>query len=254
MIERKFIETNIRDLEIIDYIKKQIPNSGYSRTEIEKTPLGMRVVIFTSKPGLVVGRKGVNIVKIQKYLQDIFKLKNPQVEVQEVETPDLDAQINAESIASYLEKMGVSRFKAIGHKHLTKIMEAGAIGVEILIGGKVPGSRAKTWRFYAGYLPKCGSVSNEVQEAKVQAMTRPGTVGVTVRILRPGVRLPDEVIFKDLEKDKQEKVEEFKEEAPEKKEEPKKEEKKEKRKVKGKKKGIEEVKKAVENLKEESKK
>jgi len=217
MIERKFIEANIRDLGIVEYVRTQIPHAGFSRVEIEKTPLGMKVVIFSSKPGLVVGRKGANIARMQKHLQDVFKLKNPQVEVQEVESPDLDAQINAESIASYLEKMGVARFKAIGHKHLTKIMDAGAIGVEIIIGGKIPGSRAKTWRFYAGYLPKCGSVSDDIQEGYVQSMTKPGTVGVTVRILKPGVRLPDKVIFNEIPKNIEEKKEEPKKEEQQKK-------------------------------------
>ena len=121
MIERKFIEANIRDLGIVEYVRTQIPHAGFSRVEIEKTPLGMKVVIFSSKPGLVVGRKGANIARMQKHLQDVFKLKNPQVEVQEVESPDLDAQINAESIASYLEKMVVERRK----KNLKKGREAG---------------------------------------------------------------------------------------------------------------------------------
>ena len=108
-------------------------------------------------------------------------MKNPQVEVQEVENPDLDAQIIAESIGSLLERMGVSRFKAIGHKHLARIMNAGATGAEILLSGKIPGKRARNWRFYAGYLPKCGAVSDtEVDEGYFSAKTKPGIARKTI--------------------------------------------------------------------------
>ena len=82
-----------------------------------------------------------------KELKERFKLENPQIELLEAENAMADASIVAEGIANSLERFGTARFKGIGHKAMTDIMSAGARGVEILISGKVPSSRAKTWRF-----------------------------------------------------------------------------------------------------------
>ena len=196
MIERTFIVDKIRDLKIKDFLEKELGRSGYSKVDLVKTPLGMKVLIHSSKPGLIVGRKGANIKRIQAVLKDEFDLDNPKVEIEEVIVPELDAKIMAEQIASYLERLGVTRFKAIGHRNVERIMRAGALGAEIIIAGKVPGKRATSWRFYKGYLPKCGDISDtKVEEAYTKAMTKPGIVGVTVRILPPGVKMPDNIIF-----------------------------------------------------------
>ena len=77
----------------------------------------------------------------------------------EVEQVNLDANIVAERIASTLERFGAGRFKGIGHKVMEDVMNAGALGIEVLISGKVPSTRAKRWRFYTGYLKKCGDTA-----------------------------------------------------------------------------------------------
>ena len=89
-------------------------------------------------------------------MKDIFNLENPQVEISEVEIPDLDANIVAERIVNSLERYGHQRFKGIGHKAMEDVMRAGALGIEILISGKIPSDRSKSWRFYQGYLKKSG--------------------------------------------------------------------------------------------------
>jgi small subunit ribosomal protein S3 len=84
-------------------------------------------------------------------------------------------------------------------------MNAGALGIEIIISGKIPSSRAKSWRFYAGYLKKCGDISLEgVNKANAQAKLKTGVVGVKVRIMPPGTKLPDKV---ELIKEKENKPE-----------------------------------------------
>ena len=100
----------------------------------------------------------------------------------------------AESIANSLERFGTARFKGIGHKAMTDIMNAGARGVEILISGKVPSSRAKTWRFYLGYLKKSGDVAvSGVDNAYASAKLKTGIVGVQVKIMPSSTKLPDDV-------------------------------------------------------------
>ena len=194
MIERKFIKSKLNSQRVEEFISKSLENVGYSHTKILNTPLGERVIIFASRPGLVVGRKGENIKKLTSALKKKFKLENPQIEINEVDKPNLDAQIVAERIASTRERFGLNRFKGIGHRTLSDVMSAGALGVEITISGKVPSQRAKTWRFYDGYLKKCGDIAIEgMLHANAQAQMKRGTVGITVSILPPWVRLPDDL-------------------------------------------------------------
>jgi small subunit ribosomal protein S3 len=152
-------------------------------------------VLSASRPGLVVGRAGSNIQKLTKDLKEHFQLENPQIEIEEVTTPDLDANIIAERIINSLERFGSARFKGIGHKSMQDVMNTGqAMGVEIKISGKVPSTRAKSWRFYMGYLKKCGDIAIEgVLVSKKAAILKTGVIGVQVRILPSSVILPDHV-------------------------------------------------------------
>lgn len=197
MIERKFVAEQLKEFQIQEFVTNTLNNVGHSHTKVQRTPLGEKIVIYASRPGLVVGRKGENIKKLTATLKKKFKLENPQIEISEVEKMFLDAQIVAEVIASTLERFGPQRFKGVGHKMMSDIMNAGALGVEILISGKIPGSRAKTWRFYQGYLKKCGDIALGVSSACTSAKLKSGNVGIKVKIMPPDLILPDKI---DLEK------------------------------------------------------
>lgn len=200
MIERKFVQERFKEYQIQDYIAKTLKNVGHSHTKLVRTPLGEKIVIFASRPGLVVGRKGENIKKLTATLKKKFNLENPQIEISEVEQPLLDAQIVAERIASTLERFGIQKFKAIGHKTMSDVMNTGALGIEIIISGKVPSARAKSWRFYSGYLKKSGSIAlTGMKTANASAQLKSGTVGVKVKILPPDVKLPDDIELKQEE-------------------------------------------------------
>jgi len=213
MIERKFISQKIKEYQIQEYIEQNLKNVGHSHTKMVKTPLGEKIVLYASRPGLIVGRKGQNIKELTKTLKKRFGLENPQVEVSEVEEINLDSNIVAERITDALERFGAQKFKAIGHKTMEGVMGAGALGIEIIISGKIPSSRAKSWRFYSGYLKKCGDISIVgVDKTHAQAKLKTGIIGVKVSIMPPGTELPDKV---ELIKEKEEKIEEVKEESKE---------------------------------------
>ena len=222
MIERKFVAQKVKEFQIEEYITQSLKNVGHSHTKMVKTPLGEKIIIFTSRPGLIVGRKGQNIKQLTKTLKKRFELENPQIEISEVENPSLDAQIVAEKIVDALEKFGSEKFKAIGHKIMTEVMRSGALGIEIIVSGKVPSARAKSWRFYNGYLKKCGDIALSVRKADVQAQLKTGIIGVKVSIMPPDIKLPDDI---QLVESKEVKVEEIKNQQAEEslKEEPKKE-------------------------------
>jgi small subunit ribosomal protein S3 len=200
MIEKKFVNQKIKEFQIEEFISQSLKNVGHSYTKLQRTPLGEKIIIYASRPGLIVGRKGESIKNLTIQLKEKFKLDNPQIEIQEVENINLDAQIVAEKIASTLERFGTSKFKGIGHKVMESVMDAGALGIEVLISGKIPGARAKRWRFYTGYLKKCGDFAiTGVKVAYVDAQLKTGTIGVQVRIMPPDLILPDNIKIKTKE-------------------------------------------------------
>lgn len=198
MIEKKFVEQKIKEFQIQEFISNTLKNVGHSHTKLQRTPLGEKIIISASRPGLIVGRKGESIKNLTTKLKEEFKLENPQIEIKEVENINLDAQIVAERIASTLERFGSNKFKGVGHKVMDDVMNSGALGIEILITGKIPGSRAKRWRFYQGYLKKCGDVAIDgVRTAYVDARLKTGIIGIQVRIMPPDIMLPDKVSMKE---------------------------------------------------------
>jgi len=203
MIEKEIIAKSMKEYTIQEYIAKILPKACYSKIELKKTPLGEKIVVHTARPGLVVGKKGANIQKITETLKNKFKMENPQVEITEIENPNLDSRSVAERILSSFERFGPKRFKSIGYSALQNIMDAGAIGAEIIISGRgVPAKRTKTWRFYAGHLKKSGDISqNYTKKSLVVAELKSGAIGIKVHILTPDVKLPDDIKLRDEEKE-----------------------------------------------------
>src|SRR3989344_8368062 len=192
MIERKSVSQKIKEFQIQEHISTELMNVGHSHTKLQRTPLGEKIIIYASRPGLIVGKKGQNIKKLTEDLKNKFGLENPQIEISEVENINIDAQIVAERIAASLERFGSMRFKGIAHKMMAEIMNSDALGVEIVISGKVPSTRARSWRFYQGYLKKCGDVAlTGVNRAKTFAKLKSGIIGVKISIMPPTTVLPD---------------------------------------------------------------
>lgn len=196
MIERKFVAQKQKEFQIQEYITETFDKVGHSHTKMKRTPLGEKIVIHASRPGLIVGKRGSNIKALTKVLKKRFHLENPQIEIVEVKDIHTDPQIVAEKIASSLQRFGSQRFKGIMHKAMEDTIRSGALGIEILISGKIPSSRAKTWRVVNGYLKKCGDVAIEgVLKAYSSAKLKTGVVGIQVRIMPPDIRLPDDIRY-----------------------------------------------------------
>lgn len=214
MIERDFINQKTKEYYIKDYVENRLRGAEISSIKLKKIPLGEKIIITTSRPSLIVGSKGANIRSLTKELRRKFKLDNPQIEIVEVKNIFLDANVVASRIASSLERFGSARFKGVGHKSMDNVLKAGALGVEILMSGKIPGARAKRWRFYQGYLKKCGDISmNGVKTAYASALLKTGIIGIQVRIMPPNLVLPDHVeVFEEIQQFEESKDLEGKEE------------------------------------------
>ena len=194
MEAKKFVNFKKEEFSVKEYIKDELGKGKISNVTIEYTPVGEKIVIATSKPGLIIGRRGEKIDMLTRTLKRKFKLDNPHIEIREVKDSRLDAQLVADEIALLLERRGSLKFKVIAYRMLQDIMRAGALGVEITLAGKLPSDRAKSWRFAEGYLKKTGEPSKVVNRAQAQGTTLSGVVGISVSILQPEAHIHDRII------------------------------------------------------------
>jgi len=196
VIERKFVEEGLNRSKLNAYLRQKLKKAGYVGAKIQKTPVMTRLAIRVERPGLVIGRKGATIRELTSTIEKKFGLDNVQIKVDEVPVPEINSAIMARRIASSLEK-GMN-FRRILHWSLEKIMKAGAIGAEIVVSGKLvgKGGKARTERVSDGYLKKAGEPAKLVDVAHTQAIKKAGIIGVTVKIVPPGVVFPDKVDIK----------------------------------------------------------
>jgi len=197
MEAKKFVDFKKEEFGVKEYVKTELGKGRISNVSIEYTPVGEKIIISTSKPGLVIGRHGEKVDILTKVLKKRFKLDNPHIEIKEIMEPKLDAQLVADEIALLLERRGSLKFKVIAYRMLQDIMKAGALGTEIVLAGKLPSERAKSWRFAQGYLKKTGEPSKVVNRAQSQAQTMAGVIGISVSILQPNAHIHDRIIVDD---------------------------------------------------------
>jgi len=189
-VYKYFVRENMKKTEIDSFLAGELKKAGYSKVEMTKTPLGMRIVIYAAKPGMVIGRRGQSIRDLTQVFEQTFGMENPQVSVAAIEAPDLDPMVVASQVASALQR-GI-HFRRSAYWALQRVMGAGALGVEITIRGKLTTERARYERFRDGYLPSVGDpVLKQVRRAVVDIQLKQGLFGVAVRILPPGARFPD---------------------------------------------------------------
>jgi len=197
MEEKKFVKFKEEELGIKEYIKRSLGKGRISDVFIEYTPVGEKIIVVTNRPGLVIGRKGERIGELTSTLKKRFSLDNPHIEIRDIVNSDLDAQLVADFIALNLERRGALKFKLIAYRTLGNIMTAGALGVEIVLSGKLPSDRARSWRFAQGYLKKTGEPAKVVNRAMAQAKTQKGVVGIKVSILPPDAKIHDQIIVNE---------------------------------------------------------
>ena len=194
--ELEFIEEGLQRSQINEFFADELARAGYGGMEVAHTPMGTQIVLEAEKPGMVIGKGGKNIRKITTELEDRFDLEDPQIDVQEVEEPDLNAQIVADRLANALERGWY--FRKAGHTTIDRIMEAGAKGAEIVLSGKVTGARSRVEKFNRGYIKHNGEPAEEIVDAgQAVAVMKLGTIGVNVKIIPPNAELPDDFTIED---------------------------------------------------------
>ena len=182
MKEKQFIQKGARKVRLDEFLEEELEGAGYSHSDIVRTPTSTKVVIHAQRPGLVIGRGGSRINELTEDMEEAFDLENPQIEVNEIEDADANAEVVAKSIADWLQKGGHA--KRVGYTYIRRMKEAGVIGAEVEITGKLSGNRGRTEKFSFGYVKRCGNTSKKnVSKAYELARTKPGAIGVKVRIM-----------------------------------------------------------------------
>jgi small subunit ribosomal protein S3 len=191
-VVKHFVTEAVKKTEIDEFLRNEFEKAGYGGVDIAKTPLGTHIVVYAMRPGLIIGRGGETIKELATLLEQKFQLPNPQISVAEMEFPELNAYVIGSRVTSAL-KRGV-HFRRAGFWALQQAMEAGAMGVEIIISGKLRTQRARYEKFRAGYLPKSGEPPLKyLRKAELHVQLKPGIFGIKVRIMPPDAIFPDRV-------------------------------------------------------------
>jgi small subunit ribosomal protein S3 len=188
-IEKMFVKEGVKEMEMEKFLGEKFKRADYSRTEIQRTPMGTRIIVYANKPGLVIGRGGRKIDEITEEIKTKFGFENPLIDVREVDQPFLDAKIVAQRIVRDLEK-GLN-YKRVCNFYLDKVMEAGAIGIQIIAAGKLTGSeRSRFQKFKKGFIAYSGDYAEKlVDKSYAQALLKAGIIGVKVKIM---IEAPEE--------------------------------------------------------------
>ena len=194
MEEKKFVGVRKDEYNIRQFVKRMFGKGKVSRVRIEYTPVGERILVSTHKPGWIIGKRGEKINELTEILKKRFKMENPHVDIDEIMHPEFDSQLIADEIALTLERFGAMKYKATSYRVLGKIKNAGALGAELRVSGKLPSDRARVWRFHFGYLKKTGDAAKVVDRAESVAQTKQGIVGIKVAILAPGIKMCDQIV------------------------------------------------------------
>ncbi len=175
------------DLLIKEFLTKRLKNAGIEKIEIERIGELLRIIIRTSKPGLVIGKGGVDVENLKKEIENKFLKKKGNLEIQvfEVSSVYLSAQIVLESIISDLEKR--IPFRRVVKRAIEQVKKAGAKGVKIVVKGRLDGVEiARSERFIWGKMP-LHTLRADIDYASGTAFTIHGTIGVKVWIYKGDV-------------------------------------------------------------------
>ncbi|HEX3409764.1 MAG TPA: 30S ribosomal protein S3 [Candidatus Binataceae bacterium] len=170
------------DLKLRDFIKKRLYHAGISRIEIERMANKAKINIFTARPGIVIGKKGVEIDKLKTDIQRMMKGKDAFINIHEVRRPDLDPQLVAENIALQLERRVA--FRRAMKEAVLRAMRMGALGVKVHVAGRLGGTEIARSEWYREGRVPLQTLRADVAYGFAEARTTYGVIGVKVWIFR----------------------------------------------------------------------
>lgn len=177
----KYVDHLQEDIAIREMIKNESENAGVSKIEIERFPGKVKVILHTSKPGVLIGRKGANVKVLRKKLEELVG-KTIDVDIKEIETPDLDAFLVAENIARQIE--GRISYSRAMNRTIQRTMREGAEGIRVEVAGRLGGAEmSRTIHMREGRVPR-QTLRADIDYAVTEATTTYGKIGVKVWIYK----------------------------------------------------------------------
>src|SRR5918998_3069869 len=175
--KQEFRELLLEDFKIRKFIKAKYSYAGIPKIEIERTRDAVKVILFTARPGVIIGRKGAEVERIQEELQTLTG-RRIEIKIEEVTRPEIDAQLVSEDIAEQLKKR--SSFRRTIKRALEQTMDGGARGVKVLLSGRLGGSEMSRTE-----MANLGSIPLSTLRAKIdygfsEAKTAQGHIGIKV--------------------------------------------------------------------------
>jgi small subunit ribosomal protein S3 len=193
---KNVMKNNYRNMELDEYLSSTLKDAGYGGVDVQKTPIGTRITLNVTRPGLVIGRKGVGIKDITSKLETKFGLANPQISVMEVQVPELNPKIMCNRIAQLIERGTAFRRACLWT--INTISNAGALGAEVTVSGKLRSERAHFEKHSVGVLPKSGDMADKVVKVGVtHVLSKMGLMGIQLRIALKD-QAPQEFEYSDV--------------------------------------------------------
>ena len=180
----------LEDYNIRKFLKKRLYHAGISRVEIERSSKRVRLRVFTSRPGIVIGKKGAEIALLKKELEKIIS-HEVIIDIQEVRKPEIDAQLVAENIALQIERRVA--FRRAMKRGISSAMRFGAEGIKIICSGRLGGAEmARTEQYREGRIP-LHTLRADIDYGFIEARTTYGIIGVKVFIFKGEILKKDAV-------------------------------------------------------------
>ena len=179
--EGDFVDLLVEDHKIRTFLKKKLYSAGVSKIEIERASDRVKVILYTAKPGVVIGKGGAEIEKIKAELQQ-FTDKKLVVDIKEVKRPDKDAQLVAENIALQLENR--ISFRRAMKSCMQRSMKSGALGIKTCCSGRLGGADMARTEFYSDGTIPLQTIRADIDYGFAEADTTYGKVGVKVWIYK----------------------------------------------------------------------
>ncbi|WFR56924.1 30S ribosomal protein S3 [Anaerocolumna sp. AGMB13025] len=177
--EADFADNLVEDYNIRTYLKKKLYSAGVSKIEIERASDRLKVIIFTAKPGVVIGKGGAEIEKLKTDIQR-FTTKKLMVDIKEIKKPDMNAQLVAENIAAQLENR--ISFRRAMKSTMSRTMKAGAKGIKAAVAGRLGGADMARTEFYSEGTIPLQTLRADIDYGFAEADTTYGKLGVKVWI------------------------------------------------------------------------
>ena len=180
--DKKYAEYIFEDHKIRKFVKKRLYHAGVSRIEIERSSRRVRLLIFTSRPGIVIGKKGAEIERLKTELRALLGGKEVWIEIDEIKRPDSDAYLVADHIARQIERR--VPFRRALKKAIQTSMDSGVQGIKVQVSGRLGGAEIARAEWYKeGRIP-LHTIKADIDYGTARAETTYGSIGVKVWINR----------------------------------------------------------------------